>query len=73
MSDAAEAVGWSIWSALLFILWWALQYRRMVNEERIFRATFPEYEDYARHVPMVIPTLTPYRPGTAATPTLPAE
>lgn len=79
---AAEAVttlgaviaGWSIWSALLFVLWWALQYRRMLNEERILRATFPEYEDYASHVPMVIPTLTPYRPGIgAATGTLPAE
>ena len=79
---AAEAVtalgaaiaGWSIWSVLLFVLWCVLQYRRMLNEEQILCATFPEYEEYARHVPMIVPTLTPYRPGTAATTsTLPAE
>jgi protein-S-isoprenylcysteine O-methyltransferase Ste14 len=70
---AAEAVttlgaviaGWSIWSALLFALWCGLQYRRMLNEEQILRATFHEYDDYARHVPMIVPTLTPYRPGMA--------
>lgn len=72
---AAEAVttlgaviaAWSIWSALLFVLWCGLQYRRMLNEEQVLRATFPEYDEYGRHVPMIIPTLTPYRPGMAST------
>lgn len=80
---AAEAVaslgavlaGWSVWAGLLFVLWCGLQYRRMVNEERVLRATFHEYNEYARHVPMIIPTLTPYRPsgGAASASTLPAE
>ncbi|TJV44814.1 MAG: isoprenylcysteine carboxylmethyltransferase family protein [Mesorhizobium sp.] len=32
-----------------------LQYRRARNEEAILRQTFPEYADYARHVPMLLP------------------
>ncbi|WP_378948885.1 methyltransferase family protein [Mesorhizobium sp. ANAO-SY3R2] len=71
---AAEAVaslgaalhGWSIWAALLFIAWCGFQYRRMLNEEAILRTTFPEYEDYARRVPRIVPGLTRYRPGNAA-------
>ena len=68
---AAEAVaslgaalgGWSVWSALLFAAWCGLQYRRILNEEAILRATFPEYDDYARQVPRIIPGLAAYRPG----------
>lgn len=71
---AAEAVaslgaalnGWSIWAALLFAAWCGLQYRRMLNEEAILRATFPEYDDYARQVPRIVPGLTTYRPGNLA-------
>jgi protein-S-isoprenylcysteine O-methyltransferase Ste14 len=29
------------------------QYRRILNEERVLRATFPEYAEYARRVPML--------------------
>ncbi|RUX98011.1 MULTISPECIES: isoprenylcysteine carboxylmethyltransferase family protein [unclassified Mesorhizobium] len=32
-----------------------LQYRRAKNEEAILRQTFPEYNDYARRVPMLLP------------------
>jgi protein-S-isoprenylcysteine O-methyltransferase Ste14 len=32
-----------------------LQFRRMLNEERILRATFPEYEGYAVRTPRLIP------------------
>ena len=39
----------------------------IASEERFLRATFPEYGDYARSVPRLIPRLTPVRRhGTAA-------
>lgn len=50
---------WSMWSGLLGLMWCALQYRRMLNEERVLRATFPEYEDYVARVPMIVPSLFP--------------
>lgn len=31
------------------------QYRRIINEERVLQAAFPEYDDYARRVPMLVP------------------
>jgi protein-S-isoprenylcysteine O-methyltransferase Ste14 len=31
------------------------QFRRMLNEERVLKATFPEYENYARRTPRLIP------------------
>jgi protein-S-isoprenylcysteine O-methyltransferase Ste14 len=34
-----------------------LQFRRMLNEEKILRATFPEYESYAARTPRLIPRL----------------
>ncbi|WP_136617281.1 MULTISPECIES: methyltransferase family protein [Mesorhizobium] len=37
--------------ALQFIL----QYRRARNEEAILKQTFPDYDDYARRVPMLLP------------------
>ncbi len=33
----------------------AFQFRRMANEERVLRATFPEYEGYSKTVPMIVP------------------
>ena len=38
-------------------LWLVLQIRRAQYEESVLRATFPEYEGYARRVPMLIPGL----------------
>lgn len=32
-----------------------LQYRRATNEEAVLRKTFPEYDEYARRVPMLLP------------------
>ncbi|MGO4642026.1 isoprenylcysteine carboxylmethyltransferase family protein [Mesorhizobium sp. 2RAF45] len=32
-----------------------LEYRRARNEECILRQTFPEYDEYARRVPMLLP------------------
>lgn len=61
----AVMANWSIPACLLFVAWCGLQYRRMLHEERILRETFPEYDDYARHVSRVIPSLTPYQPRTA--------
>jgi protein-S-isoprenylcysteine O-methyltransferase Ste14 len=33
----------------------ALQYRRMINEEKILKAAFPEYRAYAARTPLVLP------------------
>lgn len=47
-------------SALAFgvgLVWLLLQIRRAQFEESVLRKTFPEYEDYARRVPMLIPGL----------------
>ena len=38
-------------------LWLALQIRRAQYEEAVLRATFPDYAQYARAVPMLIPGL----------------
>ncbi|WP_288141848.1 isoprenylcysteine carboxylmethyltransferase family protein [Mesorhizobium sp.] len=35
----------------------AFQYRRIINEERVLRAAFPEYHEYAQRVPMLLPRL----------------
>lgn len=47
-------------SAAALLLWAvqiALQFRRMFNEEGVLRETFPEYDEYARRVPMIIPAI----------------
>jgi len=36
---------------------WLFQLRRMTNEETVLRAAFPEYADYARRTPKVVPRL----------------
>lgn len=46
---------WSPAAAVLGFVWLALQIRRAQNEERVLRATFPEYADYSRRVPMLLP------------------
>jgi protein-S-isoprenylcysteine O-methyltransferase Ste14 len=60
---AAEAISvigflianWSAAALIVGVIQFAFQFRRMVNEERVLRSTFPEYADYARVVPMFIP------------------
>jgi protein-S-isoprenylcysteine O-methyltransferase Ste14 len=45
----------SLESVLLGLVHWAFQVRRMANEERVLRATFPEYAAYASKTPMLFP------------------
>jgi protein-S-isoprenylcysteine O-methyltransferase Ste14 len=46
-------------------IWLLLQIRRAMYEESILRQSFPEYESYARRVPMMVPGLTLSRAGSA--------
>ena len=46
----------SVLATLVVAICIAFQFRRMANEERVLRATFPEYEGYSRTVPMIVPT-----------------
>jgi len=46
---------WSIASVLLGLAWFGLQFRRALNEERVLRSAFPEYDAYASRVPMLVP------------------
>lgn len=44
------------WQAVIILLaHFGFQVRRMLNEERILNATFPEYAAYARRTPRLIP------------------
>ncbi|QND65981.1 isoprenylcysteine carboxylmethyltransferase family protein [Mesorhizobium loti] len=60
---AAEAItmigviiaNWSVSSVTVGACWFALQYRRALNEEHVLRAAFPEYQKYAERVPMLVP------------------
>ena len=49
----------SIEAALIVVVQWLFQLRRMTNEEKVLRAAFPEYEAYAKRTPKVIPRLFP--------------
>jgi protein-S-isoprenylcysteine O-methyltransferase Ste14 len=42
-------------AAVLLILHAGFQFQRMLNEERVLSATFPDYEEYARQTPRLIP------------------
>lgn len=60
VAEAVTVIGivlsnWSVAAILVGTIQFALQIRRMHNEERVLRKTFPEYEEYARVVPMFIP------------------
>ncbi|MCY1303544.1 Phospholipid methyltransferase [compost metagenome] len=64
-AEAIGALGFLIANSSLAALLvggthFAFQFRRMYNEERVLRRTFPEYASYASQVPMLIPrSLTP--------------
>ncbi len=45
----------SVWSVSLGVIHWLIQLRRIVNEERVLRATFPDYDSYAQAVPRIMP------------------
>lgn len=62
LAEAVTVVGivianWSLPAIIVVAIQFAFQFRRMFNEERVLRKTFPEYEDYANRVPMVVPFL----------------
>ncbi len=42
-------------AVLIVIGAWTIQYRRMINEEKILSTAFPEYRAYAARTPLVIP------------------
>lgn len=59
-AEALSAIGfmianWSLAALLVGAAHFAFQFRRMFNEERVLRRTFPEYASYASSVPMFIP------------------
>lgn len=45
----------SLEGMLLGAIQWAFQLRRMTNEERVLRSTFPEYANYEMNTPKLIP------------------
>src|SRR5260370_32265819 len=56
---AIAARSW--WIVAVMLLMFAVIYVPVIaGEERYLRRTFPEYDDYARHVPRMLPRLTPY-------------
>lgn len=56
---AIAARSW--WIVALMLLIFAVIYVPVIaGEERYLRQTFPDYDDYARHVPRLLPRLTPY-------------
>jgi len=56
---AIAARSW--WIVAVMLLMFAVIYVPVIaGEERYLRQTFPGYDDYARHVPRMLPRLTPY-------------
>jgi len=56
---AIAARSW--WVVVLMLVMFAVIYIPVIaGEERYLRQTFPGYDDYARHVPRLLPSLTPY-------------
>jgi len=45
----------SVWSVLIGLVTCFFLYRRMLHEERVLTDAFPEYADYARLVPRIVP------------------
>jgi protein-S-isoprenylcysteine O-methyltransferase Ste14 len=43
------------WSSLVLLAFVAIQSGRSVFEERLLRATFPDYDEYARVTPRLVP------------------
>jgi protein-S-isoprenylcysteine O-methyltransferase Ste14 len=56
---AIAARSWWI-VAVMLLMFAAIYIPVIAGEERTLRQKFPGYEDYARHVPRILPRLTPY-------------
>jgi protein-S-isoprenylcysteine O-methyltransferase Ste14 len=62
---AIAARSW--WILAIMLLMFAVIYVPVIaGEERYLRRAFPDYEDYARHVPRLLPRITPYRSQQSA-------
>jgi len=48
---------------LIAVIHGAFQFRRILNEEKVLRATFPQYQAYAAHTPRLIPLRLRRRAG----------
>ncbi len=57
---AAAALSWQV-AVLLAVIFGAIYMPVIEAEETFLRATFPEFEDYARQVPRLLPRLTSFR------------
>ncbi|HTR27030.1 MAG TPA: isoprenylcysteine carboxylmethyltransferase family protein [Terriglobales bacterium] len=59
---AGFAIGARSWwvVAIMFLTLILIYVPVVAGEERYLRSAFPEYDDYARHVPRLFPRLTPY-------------
>jgi protein-S-isoprenylcysteine O-methyltransferase Ste14 len=62
---AIAARSW--WIVAIMLLMFAVIYIPVIaGEEKYLRQTFPDYDDYARRVPRMLPRLTPYGSGQSA-------
>jgi protein-S-isoprenylcysteine O-methyltransferase Ste14 len=62
---AIAARSW--WIVAIMLAMFAVIYIPVIaGEERYLRQTFPDYDDYSRHVPRMLPRLTPYRSAQTA-------
>jgi protein-S-isoprenylcysteine O-methyltransferase Ste14 len=50
--------GWIV--AIMLVMFAVIYIPVIAGEERYLRQTFPDYDDYARHVPRMLSRLTPY-------------
>ena len=57
---AVAARSWAI-VAIMLAMFAVIYIPVIAGEERYLRYTFPDYDDYARHVPRMLPRLTPYQ------------
>jgi protein-S-isoprenylcysteine O-methyltransferase Ste14 len=48
---------WTFFAALLVCVQFLIQYRRIQLEEELLNETFPEYSDYAKRIPRLIPSI----------------
>jgi len=54
----------SIWIAAAMLVMFFVIYLPVIrDEEHFLRGRFPEFEEYARHVPRLLPRISPFRSG----------
>lgn len=59
------ARSWAL-AAIALILLFAIYFPVIRSEEAFLRQHFPEFEDYCRHVPRLLPRLRPYQSSTGS-------